>query len=467
MRWRFAPKSPRQTTLRMDETAALHARIAALEKENAALREAAEAAAAEAAEAASPASRWSTAHALSRGDVARYSRHLLMPAIGVKGQEALRAARVLVVGAGGLGSPVLLYLAAAGVGTLGIVDDDEVDESNLQRQVVHTEARTGMNKAVSAAEAVRALNGGVQVDIHQTRVTRENAMALVRAYDVVVDAVDNAPTRYCVSDACVLAKRPLVSASCIQMEGQATVYNHADGPCYRCLFPTPPPIATVTNCSDGGVLGVIPGLLGCIQALEVVKIIVGMRAADLLVSKMLLVDGHGPLFRTIKLRGRSAACIACGDNPQLDENALPDYAAFCGMPSSDDSAAVACVIEAAHKPLEPELQIAPEALASRMAKNSDFTLLDVRSPVQYDICALDGSVNVPLADLERAARKDEQHAVINEAVARGDDILVLCRRGIDSTTAVRLLTSRGVASRNITGGLEAYAAQVDPTLPLY
>jgi adenylyltransferase/sulfurtransferase len=342
---------------------------------------------------------------------------------------------VLVVGAGGLGCPAAIYLVAAGVGHVGILDDDCVDLSNLHRQILHTEARQGQTKASSARTAASALNSAVRVTAHETRLTRENALELAAGYDILVDASDNAPTRYLLNDVAVLLGKPLVSGSALRAEGQLTTYHHSGGPCYRCLFPVPPPAETVTNCSDGGVLGVVPGIVGTLQALETLRII--LRRPDTYAGRLLLVDAWGCAFRTIKLRPRSPVCAVCGDAPTITRDLL-DYEEFCHARACDSAVAHVCVLGDADRVSGEELERLRQAQPAHV-------LLDVRPPHEFAICALPSSHNLPMKAVERpetlAARLGELLRSTCEAHSLPHStalpVFVVCRRGNDSQHAVR------------------------------
>ncbi|XP_038606351.1 adenylyltransferase and sulfurtransferase MOCS3 [Tachyglossus aculeatus] len=410
--------------------------------------------------------------ALTAEEIERYSRQLVLPELGVRGQLRLCGSSVLVVGCGGLGCPLAQYLAAAGVGRLGLLDPDTVEPSNLQRQVLHGEAaaRAGRPKAHSAAAALRRLNSAVQVVAHAGALRPANAAALVGRYDVVADCSDNAPTRYLVSDACVLAGRPLVSASALRLEGQLAVFHHGGGPCYRCAFPRPPPARAVTSCADGGVLGVVPGVLGCLQALEVLKLAAGLPPSysGRLLLFDALADGHaGRPFRCVRLRGRRPDCPACGERPRLSLDALPDYEAFCGGGRCP-----------APRPLPAELRVSPERYRGLLDRRHPHLLLDVRPPVEVDICRLPHALPVPLARLERG--DEDALRALAEAVARGRarlppgapfPVFVVCKRGNDSQKAVEILRRspalQPLDAKDIVGGLMAWAASVDPTFPRY
>jgi sulfur-carrier protein adenylyltransferase/sulfurtransferase len=372
---------------------------------------------------------------LTREEVYRYSRHLILPDVGVRGQRRLRDARVLLVGAGGLGSPLALYLAAAGVGHLGVVDDDVVDVTNLQRQILHGTASVGRPKLASAVERLHDLNPLVTVEPHQTRLTAANALRIIADYDIVADGTDNFATRYLVNDACVLLGRPNVYGSIFRFDGQASVFATPDGPCYRCLYPEPPPPGLVPSCAEGGVLGVLPGLVGTIQATEVIKLIIGI--GDPLIGRLLLIDAAQMSFRTLAVR-RDPACPACGTR---ELRTLVDYEALCGL---TDPTQV------------PELS--PRALAAKRAAGEDFDLIDVREPHEYEIARIDGARLVPLATLPAfAAHLD-----------RDREIVVHCKAGTRSARAARLLREAGFQRVwNLTGGIAGWSADVDPAVPRY
>jgi sulfur-carrier protein adenylyltransferase/sulfurtransferase len=379
---------------------------------------------------------------LSNEEVQRYSRHLIIPEVGVEGQQRLKNARVVCIGAGGLGSPASLYLAAAGVGTLGIVDFDVVDVSNLQRQILYSTTDVGRRKVAAAASRLTALNPEVRVVAHETPLTSANALDILKDYDVVVDGADNFPARYLVNDACVLLGKPNAYGSIFRFDGQASVFATKGGPCYRCLYPEPPPPGLVPSCAEGGVLGVLPGLIGTIQATEAIKLILGIGTT--LAGRLLLLDALTMEFRTMKLR-RDPACPVCGDNPTV--KALIDYEQFCGVKTVSAPAAV------------PE--IAVDALKTAIDRNEGLWILDVREPREFEICRIPGSTLIPLGDLPR--RLDE--------IPRGADapgIVVHCKMGGRSAKAVALLRDHGITNaRNLTGGILAWIDRVDPTLPKY
>ncbi|XP_006881701.1 PREDICTED: adenylyltransferase and sulfurtransferase MOCS3 [Elephantulus edwardii] len=402
--------------------------------------------------------------ALSRDEILRYSRQLVLPELGVRGQLRLAAASVLVVGCGGLGCPLAQYLAAAGVGRIGLVDYDVVDMSNLARQVLHGEALAGHSKAFSAAASLRRLNSAVQCVPYAQALTPATALDLVRRYDVVADCSDNAPTRYLVSDACVLAGRPLVSASALRFEGQLTVYHHDGGPCYRCVFPRPPPADTVTTCADGGVLGAVTGVLGCLQALEVLKIAAGLGPSYS--GSLLLFDALRGRFRCVRLRPRRPECPACGERPSV--TALQDYEAFCGSAATDKCRAL--------RLLGPHERVSAADYKRLLDRGAPHLLLDVRPQVEVDICRLPHALHVPLKQLERRDAASLQR--LAEAIAGSRDdalpVYVICKLGNDSQKAVRILqalTADGQLGpctvQDVAGGLMAWAAQVDESFPQY
>ena len=377
---------------------------------------------------------------LSPDEVRRYSRHLVLPQVGLEGQRALKAARVLCIGAGGLGSPVAMYLAAAGVGTLGLVDYDVVDYSNLQRQLLHMTHDIGRPKVASARERIRAINPEVRVEPHEIALTSANAIGLVAAYDLVVDGSDNFPTRYLVNDACALARRPYVYGSIFRFEGQASVFASPDGPCYRCLFPEPPPPDLVPSCAEGGVLGVLPGIVGTIQAAEAIKLVLGI--GEPLVGRLLIVDALAMHFREVRLK-RDPECPVCGPNPTI--RVLQDYEQLCGTPHP-----VAPAPEEGFDIAAPELKRALDGPAPPV-------LLDVRELMEYRIVRIPGAMLVPLGELPDRLRELD--------AAR--DHVVYCHLGIRSAYAVELLRAAGFRARNLAGGIIAWIDQVDPTLPRY
>jgi sulfur-carrier protein adenylyltransferase/sulfurtransferase len=384
---------------------------------------------------------------LTRDEVQRYSRHLILPEVGLDGQRKLKAARVLCVGAGGLGSPAALYLAAAGVGTLGLVDFDVVDVTNLQRQILYSTLDVGRPKLEAAAERLTGLNPDVNVVSHEMRLTSANALDLFRKYDVIVDGADNFPTRYLVNDACVLTGRPNAYGSIFRFEGQASVFATPDGPCYRCLYPEPPPPGLVPSCAEGGVLGVLPGLVGTIQATEALKLILGTGTT--LAGRLLLLDALTMEFRTVKAR-RDPDCPICGDHPSI--TALIDYEQFCGIaPVTTDAAAG----------LPAEFETTVEELKARIDRREDVWILDVREPNEFQICRIPGSTLIPLGELSKRLTE----------VPRGADappIIVHCKMGGRSAKAVNLLRERGFTRvQNLKGGILQWIKEVDPTQTPY
>jgi adenylyltransferase/sulfurtransferase len=379
---------------------------------------------------------------LSNEEIRRYARHLIMPEVGLEGQKKLKAARVLAVGAGGLGSPLAVYLAAAGVGTLGLVDFDVVDDSNLHRQILFGAADVGKPKLAAAARRLKDMNPNVQVIPFEERLTSANALAVARDFDVVVDGTDNFPTRYLVNDVCVMLGKPNVYASIFRFEGQASVFWAEKGPCYRCLYAEPPPPGLVPSCAEGGVLGILPGLLGVIQATETIKLILG--SGDSLVGRLLLVDALAMKFRELKLK-KNPDCVVCGPHPTVTK--LIDYEAFCGVAAGGTEAPQAGV---------PEISV--EELAAMRERGQSPRILDVREPHEIAICALPGSVRIPLGELT---------ANLNR-LSTADDIVVHCRSGGRSAKAVKQLQSAGFRRvRNLTGGLRAWWERIDPTMPKY
>lgn len=382
--------------------------------------------------------------ALTNEEVLRYSRHLIVPEVGVDGQLALKAARVLCVGVGGLGSPAALYLAAAGVGTLGLVDFDVVDVTNLQRQILYATDQVGQPKLASAAARLHGLNPGVNVRLHDTPLTRGNALNIVGDYDIVVDGADNFATRYLVNDACVLTRRVNVYGSIFRFEGQVSVFGAADGPCYRCLYPEPPPPGLVPSCAEGGVLGVLPGIVGTLQAAEAIKLIIGAGAS--LAGRLLLIDALTTEFRNLKLR-RDPACPVCGDAPTIRE--LVDYEQFCGVrpPAAPTGSGV------------PEMSV--DELCAKVDRGEPVRILDVREPSEVAICRIPGSMTIPLGEL--AARIDEL-----PGGSDAPEIVVHCKMGGRSAKAVALLRERGLDRVvNLRGGILAWIDRVDPSLPKY
>ena len=379
---------------------------------------------------------------LTNEEIQRYSRHLILPEVGVEGQRRLKAGRVLCVGAGGLGSPAALYLAAAGVGTIGIIDFDTVDASNLQRQILHSTRDVGRSKLQSAREKLNALNPNVRIETYDAALSSANALDLFRDYDVILDGTDNFSTRYLVNDACVILGKPNAYGSIFRFEGQASVFATKGGPCYRCLYPEPPPPGLVPSCAEGGVLGVLPGVIGTIQATESIKLLLG--GGSTLVGRLMLYDAWNMRFRELKLR-RDPECPVCGDHPTVRE--LIDYDQFCGIaPQAADQAAGS--------------DATVQELSTRLKSGPPVFLLDVREPNEFQICRIPGSTLIPLGQV--GARLAE----IVEAAA-GREILVQCKTGNRSGRAVALLREHGIESRNVKGGIIEWIDRIDPTLPKY
>ncbi|MEX2300809.1 MAG: molybdopterin-synthase adenylyltransferase MoeB [Bryobacterales bacterium] len=382
--------------------------------------------------------------ALSNDEILRYSRHLIMPEVGMEGQLKLKAAKVLMIGTGGLGAPLGLYLAAAGVGKIGIVDFDIVDTTNLQRQVIHGTKDIGRSKLDSAADRMHDVNPYVEIKKYEMRLSSENAIELFKDYDIVVDGTDNFPTRYLVNDACILTGKPNVYGSIFRFEGQSTVFGYEDGPCYRCLYPEPPPPGLVPSCAEGGVLGILPAVVGSIQATETVKLILGKGLT--LKGRLLLYDALDMKFRELKLR-KNPECPMCGTNPTIHE--LIDYEQFCGIPQQQS--------EPETKGMS-EWEIDPVGLKQRLDNKEEVFILDVREPHEYDICRLEGSTLIPLGELPKRVNE------LNSA----DDIVVHCRSGVRSGKAVDFLRKAGFRKvKNLTGGILAWSDQVDPSMPKY
>jgi sulfur-carrier protein adenylyltransferase/sulfurtransferase len=381
------------------------------------------------------------ATALSNEEILRYSRHLIMPEVGMEGQQKLKAAKVLCIGTGGLGSPLALYLAAAGVGTLGLVDFDVVDYTNLQRQIIHSTPDVGRPKLESAEEKLRALNPYVDIRKFETRLTSANALEIFRDFDVIADGTDNFPTRYLVNDACVLTGKPNVYGSIFRFEGQASVFAAKEGPCYRCLYPEPPPPGLVPSCAEGGVLGILPGLVGIIQATEAIKLILG--AGEPLIGRLLMVDALAMSFRTLKLR-KNPECPACGAHPTITK--LIDYEQFCGIPAAGHQ-----------EPAVNANDITPEELKRRLDAGEDLFVLDVREPHEYQIANLGGHL-IPLNDLpKRVSELDSSR-----------EIVAHCKMGGRSAKAVDFLRQAGFKKvRNLAGGIAAWSDKVDPKVPNY
>jgi sulfur-carrier protein adenylyltransferase/sulfurtransferase len=378
---------------------------------------------------------------LSKEEILRYSRHLIMPEVGMEGQLKLKQAKVALIGTGGLGAPLGMYLAAAGIGRIGLVDFDVVDFTNLQRQVIHGTKDVGRKKLDSAADTMLDINPFLEIDRHETALTSENALQILRDYDIVVDGTDNFPTRYLVNDACVLLGKPNVYGSIFRFEGQATVFATENGPCYRCLYPEPPPPGLVPSCAEGGVLGILPGTIGLIQATETVKLILGI--GEPLIGRLLLYDALAMRFRELKLR-RNPECPVCGDHPTITE--LIDYQEFCGIPNQ------------VHEPAAVEGDIDPVDVKAKIDRGDSFVLLDVREPHEYQICNIPSAKLIPLGDLPKRVSE------LNSA----DEIIAHCKSGVRSAKAVDFLKQAGFKKvRNMKGGILAWSDKVDPSVPKY
>ncbi|MFM8655238.1 MAG: molybdopterin-synthase adenylyltransferase MoeB [Verrucomicrobiota bacterium] len=377
-------------------------------------------------------------------EMRRYARHLIMPEVTVEGQRKLKAARVLAIGTGGLGSPLLAYLAAAGVGRLGIVDFDRVDESNLQRQIIHRQTTIGHPKVESAKRTILEINPHIEVETHEVALRSDNALELFRPYDVIVDGTDNFPTRYLVNDACALLGKPNVYGSIFRFEGQCTVFWADQGPCYRCLYPEPPPPGSVPSCAEGGVLGILPGVIGVLQAIETVKLILGI--GDVLIGRLLLFDALKMRFREMKLR-KNPECPMCGKHRTI--TGLIDYEQFCGAPAREG-------------PVHQEAPKVPEITCVDLKKKIDakkpFVLIDVREPHEFQISRIPGSTLIPLGDVPKRWQE----------IPSDKEIVIHCKAGIRSAKALLFLQQQGYKNLvNLKGGIDAWAEEVDPSLPRY
>jgi adenylyltransferase/sulfurtransferase len=379
---------------------------------------------------------------LGKDEILRYSRHLIMPEVGMEGQLKLKQAKVLCIGAGGLGSPLALYLGAAGVGKLGLVDFDLVDFTNLQRQVIHGTSDVGRTKLESARDTLQEINPNVEIETFETRLSSDNALDIFREYDIIADGTDNFPTRYLVNDACVLLGKPNVYASIFRFEGQASIFYAEQGPCYRCLYPEPPPPGLVPSCAEGGVLGVLPGIMGCVQAMETIKLILGR--GEPLIGRLLLFDALSMKFRELKLR-KNPDCPICGTHRTITK--LIDYEQFCGIRGEE------------HVPVHTGIpEITPREVKKKMDAHEPFVLIDVREPHEYQICRIPGSKLIPLAEVPKR---------MNE-LDSADEIVVHCKSGMRSAKAVDLLMKSGFLKiHNLKGGILAWSDQVDPSVPKY
>jgi sulfur-carrier protein adenylyltransferase/sulfurtransferase len=382
-----------------------------------------------------------TAAALSKEEVLRYSRHLIMPEVGMEGQLKLKQAKILLIGTGGLGAPLGMYLAAAGIGRIGLVDFDVVDYTNLQRQIIHGTKDVGRKKLDSAADTMADINPHIQIDRYEVALTSENALDILKDYDIVIDGTDNFPTRYLVNDACVLLGKPNVYGSIFRFEGQSTVFAYQGGPCYRCLYPEPPPPGLVPSCAEGGVLGILPGLIGVVQATEAVKLILG--TGEPLAGRLLLYDALAMRFRELKLR-RNPECPICGDHPTIRE--LIDYHQFCGVPQQ------------AQEPEWTEGDLTPVEVKQRLDRGDNFVLIDVREPHEYQICNIAGARLLPLSELPNRLKELDP----------ADEFVVHCKSGVRSAKAIGLLKESGFRKlRNMKGGILAWSDTVDPSVPKY
>jgi len=379
---------------------------------------------------------------LSKDEILRYSRHLIIPEVGMEGQLKLKNASVLLIGAGGLGAPLSLYLAAAGIGRIGLVDFDVVDYTNLQRQVIHGTKDVGKKKLDSAAESMQDINPYLKIEKYDTALSSENALDILKNYDIVIDGTDNFPTRYLVNDACVLLGKPNVYGSIFRFEGQATVFAYEGGPCYRCLYPEPPPPGLVPSCAEGGVLGILPGTIGLIQATEAVKLILGI--GEPLVGRLLLYDALGMRFRELKLR-KNPECPVCGDHPTITK--LIDYQEFCGIPKQQEQT-----------PAADAGDIDAVEVKAKIDRRDPFVLIDVREPHEYQICNIPYAKLIPLGELPKR---------VNE-LDSADEIVAHCKSGVRSAKAVDFLKQAGFKKvRNMKGGILAWSDKVDPSVPKY
>lgn len=385
----------------------------------------------------------STLPSLSHDEILRYSRHLLIPEVGLEGQQKLKGSSVLIVGTGGLGSPVSLYLAAAGIGRIGLVDYDVVDFSNLQRQIIHGESRLGDLKVESARQRMLDINPDIQIDVYNEPLTSENAFRIAEPYDLIVDGTDNFPTRYLVNDLCVLTGKPNVYGSIFRFDGQASVFYAEEGPCYRCLFPEPPPPGLVPSCAEGGVLGVLPGTIGTIQATEAIKLLLGI--GESLIGRLMLYSALDMSFEFVKLK-KNPTCKVCSENPEVTE--LIDYEEFCGIPAHDHDQGSA----------GEQWDITASELAERLEQGDDVHLIDVREPHELEISRIEGADLIPLGEL--ASRMSELDSA--------EDIVLFCKAGTRSTRALRILSSAGFRKiKNLKGGINAWAREVNEDLPVY
>ena len=377
---------------------------------------------------------------LTKDELKRYSRHLIMPEVGLDGQKIIKNAKILIIGAGGLGSPIALYLTAAGVGTIGIVDFDKVDYTNLQRQILYTTNDVGKPKVSCAKEHLKAQNPSVNLIVHETKLSSENALHILQGYDIIIDGTDNFPTRYLINDACVFLKKPLVYGSIFRFDGQVTVFDSRIGPCYRCLYPEPPTAESVPNCAEAGVIGILPGIIGTLQANEAVKLI--LKKGQALVGRLLLFDALEMKFRELKLR-KDTECVVCSNNPKI--TSLIDYEQFCGIGNNEIRT-------------ESEYEITPVELKRILDEKKPVTIVDVREPFEYDICRINGSRLIPLGQVQQR---------MNELDA--NELIVLhCHHGARSAQALMLLRDSGFKKlKNLVGGIEQWAEDVEPEMNRY
>lgn len=402
---------------------------------------------------------------LSNEEIKRYSRHVIMPEVGVEGQRKLKASSVLLIGTGGLGSPLALYLAAAGIGRIGLVDYDVVDDSNLQRQIIHGQSTIGMSKLDSAEKRIRDLNPYVQIDKYNIPLTSENALELFAPYDVIIDGTDNFPTRYLVNDACVKLGKPNVYGSIFRFEGQLSVFYAQEGPCYRCMFPSPPPPGLVPSCAEGGVLGILPGTIGTLQATEGIKLLLGIGTP--MIGRMMLYDALEMSFTTIKIR-KDPNCPVC--SIPAEEVELIDYEQFCGMPAHDRSEFGKQ--NGSQEQAVEEITVA--ALKTRLDSGEDLLILDVRNPMEWDISALEGTLRIPKPDIEAAMNdvlggRKPREATILARIPTDREIIVHCRSGVRSADTIAFLRQLGYQNRllNLKGGILAWADEIDPEMATY
>lgn len=393
------------------------------------------------------------ANKLTNDDIARYSRQIIIPQIGVNGQLKLKSTSILIVGAGGLGCPALQYLVSSGIKNIGIVDYDVVEITNLHRQILHTENSLGLPKTISAKKQLLKMNSNIDIKTYNCGIFSETALEIIDMYDIILDCTDNVATRYLLNDACCLAKKPLVSGSALKLEGQLTVYNYKSGPCYRCIFPIPPPPEAVTNCGDAGILGPVTGVIGSLQALEAIKIALGMD--DILSGRMLIFDGTTTTFRNIRLRNKRKDCDLCSEKPIITH--LIDYEQFCGMRATDKNYSL--------KVLERNDRITVLDYKMILDENKPNLLIDVRNPIEYEMCHLNNSINIPLKKILEDENIREKIQNNNENVP----VFLLCRRGNDSQLAVQHLKEKvkDIEFKDIIGGLYAWHYQIDETFPIY